>query len=131
MIEYGMALKAAADLAAKLDSLVTDRKTRELLLPLKEKPLEAQRENFELQQRHSDTMDNLQSKYRELQRTHAEEMDSLKLQLSVLQSKQSCQPDAVFNPNIGIHVETSTGIHYCPHCRQEDKWSPNHARPPA
>ena len=53
-------IKELVDLATQLNDSITDRKTRELFLPLKEKILEVQREQFEIEQRHAETIRNLQ-----------------------------------------------------------------------
>jgi len=100
------AIKDLVDLADKLNTSIMDRKTRELLLPLKEAATEAQREIF----------------YAE--RKHAEEMDKLKAENTTLRAQIDQQPKAEFFPKTGTWIESSTGIHYCPRCRQNGKWSP-------
>jgi len=118
------AIKDAVDLITQLKTSVSDRKILAALVPIEQHVLEAQKENFALQQETSD-----------LQRSRSDEVDTLKAetlelkrQLSELQAKQNAQPDAEFNPKLGVYVESSTGFHYCPSCRHDGKWSPMQTR---
>jgi beta-phosphoglucomutase-like phosphatase (HAD superfamily) len=116
MIEYGMAFKAVVELVAKLDSLITDRKTRELLLPLKEKLIEAQQENFNLQRQHAEEMGNLKAEYHALQASHAKEVDNLHATIRALQAKQLPTQQAEFDQDMGAWFDSPSRLHYCPHC---------------
>jgi len=72
------ALKDLVDLAAQLSQSITDRKTRELLLPLKELVTEAKEENFRLTTAHAEEVAALKAKAFEANRHHADEMATLK-----------------------------------------------------
>jgi ribosomal protein L37AE/L43A len=100
------AIKDLVDLVTQLDASRFDSKTREAVLPIKEAALEVQREAFRLE------------------RQHAEEMNALKAENAELRIKVNQRPVAVFNKQTGTWLETSSGLHYCPRCWQDEKWSP-------
>ena len=69
-------------LASQLDASITDRKIRDLFLPLKEKILEVEREQFHLERKHAEEMDALTA-------SKSEEVFALKSQILAMQNKQS------------------------------------------
>lgn len=103
------AIKDLVDLVDKLNTSVTDRKTRELLLPLKEKATDAQREIFHAERHHAEEMDKLKAEHRDA-------MTRLEMENAALRAKQAPTPEAKFNPEIGTWFDSSSSIHYCPRC---------------
>jgi hypothetical protein len=111
------AIKDLVDLVTQLDASRLETRTREAVLPIKEAALEVQRESFQLDQQHKEEIDGLKAR-------HAEEMEELKAENAALCAKIHSTPEAEFLPQTGTWLERSSGIHYCPRCRQDGKWSP-------
>lgn len=78
------AMKDLVELADKLTSSIKDRKIRELFLPIQEKILEVQKDQFAIEQKHSSEMLDLKQKQidreSELKTLHANEVADLKTQ---------------------------------------------------
>lgn len=81
------ALKDIFDLIEKFEKSVTDRKTLDLLFPIKEKiiliqheNLEMEKNNFESEKRHYEEMNNLKN-------AHSKEVNKLKSKISELETK--------------------------------------------
>jgi uncharacterized protein with PIN domain len=81
-------------LAKQLDTSISDRKQRELLLPVKEKLLDVEREQFQLETRHAKEIERLQSE-------HAKVVADLQSKIQSIQSRKTRPADP------------------CPYCRAD------------
>ena len=111
------AIKDLVDLVTQLDASRLETRTREAVLPIKEAALAVQRESFQLEQAHTEEMADLNA-------AHTEEIDKLQAENAALCAKIHSTPEAEFLARTGTWLERSSGIHYCPRCRQDGKWSP-------
>ena len=101
------AIKDIVDLVIELENRITDRKTLDMLLPIKQKIHEAERENFNLEKSHfriekelHDKIENLKKNYTEeieyLKKSHSEEItkvsnESFKLKHQIIELKSKIE----------------------------------------
>ena len=70
--------------ATQLDTSIQDRKVRDLFLPLKEKILAVQREQFETERKHAAEMDELKATTFQLKSSHSIEVANLQNSIAEL-----------------------------------------------
>ena len=121
------AIKDLVDLVTQLDASISDRKTRDLFLPVKEKTIEAQQENFRLERQHAEEMDKIKTEYlnamehlhvenRKLKQSHADEMSNANAIIDAFRAQKTPTADAKFSPKTGTWFDASSNTHYCPRC---------------
>jgi len=126
------AIKDLVDLVANLSQSIKDAKTRELLLPLKELSIDAQRDAFRLEQEHAKEMTDLKNVHtKEMTDLHAVNL-SLQRQINDHQKhtdNDSLRPIAAFNQKTGTWINPENSTHYCPRCWSENKFYPMQTLP--
>ena len=123
-------------LATQLDTSIKDRKTRELLLPLKEKILDVQHDQLRIEQRHQQEQADIKARHAETEKQLTEEASALKSrnaelesQLLALKNKQGQPKPADTCPfcrhpsgevqdikDHDLHVDAKVGFYQCSHC---------------
>jgi ribosomal protein L37AE/L43A len=114
-------VKDLVDLATQLDNSISDRKIRELFLPLKEQLLAVERDQFELERRHTQEMAQLNAEHdhfvSQLKANHAAEVANLQ---AVIQKLQEQQGEFVEHYGAMFKRKPGGGYHhavYCPDCK--------------
>ena len=139
-------IKDLVDLVTQLDESVTDRKIRDLVLPVKEKALDVQREHlaietklhasernlFESQKRHAEEIDRLHEQYRATIANLEKEYADLKSRHRALQDKSLVLHhgllwDSKLNPHCPVcktplSEMSDSRFAHCPKCKLAHKF---------
>lgn len=107
------AIKDLVDLLTQLVESVQDRKTKDQLLPLREKVLEVREAQFEMEQRHAEELS-------ELKEEHAAQVAELKAEVTRLVAEND-RPKVTltFREDTGTYVDSDSGLHYCTYCLKQ------------
>ncbi len=109
-------VKALVDLFTDISGKIKDAKTRELLLPLREKIQEVREAQFEMEQKHGEEL-------LELKEQHQTEIQQLNATIAEMAQASNALPRAEFSKETGTWVGDDD-THYCPRCWSEQKVSP-------
>jgi hypothetical protein len=107
-------IKALVDLVTQLDKSVTDRRVRDIVLPIKEKALDVQREHlaietqlFESQKLHAKEIDELKSQ-------NAAEMLNLRERLAEYEDRKRILSRYTFDKSTGTYIRIQLNIDFAP-----------------